>query len=42
VAAAVLKRRAIVWTVLGTVFVQLEALPWRRARSPSQNIVARR
>ena len=36
-----LKRRAIVWTVLGTVFVQLEALPWRpRSIAVAQNIVA--
>ena len=36
-----LKRRAITWTVLGTVFVQLEALPWRlRSITVAQNIVA--
>jgi small-conductance mechanosensitive channel len=36
-----LKRRAIAWTVLGTVFVQLEALPWRpRSITVAQNIVA--
>jgi len=36
-----LKRRAITWTVLGTIFVQLEALPWRpRSITVAQNIVA--
>jgi len=36
-----LKRRAITWTVLGTLFVQLEALPWRpRSIAVAQNIVA--
>lgn len=36
-----LKRRAITWTVLGTIFVQLEALPWRvRSITVAQNVVA--
>ena len=36
-----LKRRAITWTVLGTIFVQLEALPWRvRSIAVAQNVVA--
>jgi small-conductance mechanosensitive channel len=36
-----LKRRAIAWTVLGTIFVQLEAMPWRaRSITITQNIVA--
>jgi len=36
-----LKRQAITWTVLGTVFVQIEALPWRdRSITVAQNIVA--
>jgi small-conductance mechanosensitive channel len=36
-----LKRRAIAWAVLGTIFVQLEALPWRpRSITVAQNVVA--
>ena len=36
-----LKRRAIAWTVLGTIFVQVEALPWRvRSITIAQNVVA--